>query len=363
MRMAVMEWGYKYPLIVAATAGDARDIMIEGESGLLSVFPQNQKPIYEPSKRRVIFPNGVIGTIRSAEEPERFRGVQSDFVACDELAAWNYPQLVWDMIEFGHRLGPKPIALITTTPKPLKIIKDFVEDPNNIITTGSTYENKANLSPKFIERIKEKYEGTRLGRQELYGEILKDVEGSLWSYDIIKHANDNTPDNLKRIVVAIDPAVTTKKGSDETGIVVAGLGQDGLYYVMDDFSGHHTPEGWARVAIDAYHDYKADRIIGEVNNGGDMIKTIIKNIDPHVSYKDVRASRGKVTRAEPIAALYEQGKVIHCKKLQKLEDQMCEFTIDFDRNKMGYSPDRIDALVWAITDLMSNKGSLRISII
>lgn len=341
--------------LVAPIASDARDVMVEGESGLLNVCPPNNRPLHEPSKRRLTWPNGAMATTYSADEPERLRGPQHDLAWCDELAAWRYPA-AWDMLQFGLRLpNIKPRCVITTTPKPVRLIRDLVADPTCVVTRGSTYENRTNLAPSFFGQIVRRYEGTRLGQQELLAELLEEAEGALWNRALIeKHRVKKAPD-LKRIVVAIDPAVTSNEQSDETGIIVAGLGRDDRGYVLEDLSGRYTPDGWARKALGAYKRHKADRIIGEVNNGGDMIEHTIRTLPNgrNASYKAVRASRGKQARAEPVAALYEQGRVSHVGGLPDLEDQLCTWEPLGDRR----SPDRLDAGVWALTELMLGGGA------
>ncbi len=253
---------------------------------------------------------------------------------------------------FALRLGQEPRLIVTTTPRPTKLVKDLVSAKGTILTTGSTYENKDNLAPSFIEKLKEKYEGTRLGRQELHAEILTDNPWALWKRQQIEDNRLIDSPNMKRIVVAIDPAATSNTDADETGIVVAGIGSDDKGYLLADISMRGTPEEWARAAINAYHEYKADRIIGETNNGGEMIETLLRMVDKNVSYKGVHASRGKITRAEPISALYEQGKCRHVGYYPVLEDQMCEY----DPKTSKFSPDRMDALVWAFTELMTEPG-------
>jgi predicted phage terminase large subunit-like protein len=337
--------------LVAPTEADARDVMVEGESGLLAIAPPDNRPHYEPSKRRVTWQNGAIALLFSAEEPERLRGPQHDLAWCDELAAWRYPN-AWDMLMFGLRLGDDPRVVVTTTPRPIKMIHTLLSDPNVVVTRGSTWENRKNLAPAFIEQIVRRYEGTRLGRQELEAELREDVPGALWNRGLIEAAHrDIAPGDLVRVVVAIDPAASSGEAADETGIVVAGKSAGGDGYVLADLSGHYTPAEWAKVAIAAWHQHRADRIVAEVNNGGEMVEATLRMVDPNVPFAAVRASRGKVARAEPVAALYEQGRVRHLGALPQLEDQMCAFTSDFDRATAGFSPDRVDALVWALTDL------------
>lgn len=350
--------------IIAETAKDARDVMVgdgrvSGEgSGLLQVHPKDYRPVYSSSKRRLTYPNGAILSIYNGSEPDQLRGPQHDGAWCDELAKWQYAPESWDQLQFGLRLGVNPQCLISTTPRPIKLIKNIVADEGTIVTHGTTLENTLNLSPQFANTIMRKYAGTRLGRQEIYAEILDDVPGALWQRAIID-ADRVKPwevPPLLRIVVAIDPAVTSGEDSDETGIIAAGIDNNGHGYVLEDSSGIFTPTEWATNAIAIYQARGADRIIGETNNGGDMVEGTVRVINPNVSYKGVHASRNKVIRAEPASALYEQHRVHHVGAFPRLEDQMCAFTQDFDRTA-GYSPDRMDALVWALTELMLEEAA------
>jgi phage terminase large subunit-like protein len=340
--------------LVAPTTSDARDTMIEGVSGILATAPNWNRPTYEPSKRRLVWPNGATATTFSSEEPERLRGPGHDGAWADELGAWENAQSTWDQLQFTLRHGTDPRICVTTTPRPTKLLRDMLarEGRDVIVTRGSTYDNFANLAPSFIEAIKARYEGTRLGRQEIFAEMLSDTPGALWQLDWLDRDRDERAPELKRIVVAIDPAVSTNEGSDETGIVVAGVSADRHGYVLEDLSGRYQPHEWAAVAVAAYRRHQADRIIGEKNNGGDMIESTIRMVDANVCFRAVHASRGKVARAEPVSALYEQRKVHHVGSFAKLEDQLCSFTSDFDRNRAGYSPDRLDALVWALSELL-----------
>jgi phage terminase large subunit-like protein len=336
--------------LVAPTALDARNVMVEGESGLLAIGPPDERPDYEPSLHRLTWPNGAIATVFSADEPNRLRGPQHDLAWCDELAAWRYPA-AWDMLMFGLRLGEDPRVVVTTTPRPIKLIRELLADPKVVVTRGRTIENRKHLAPAFLAQIVRRYEGTRLGRRELDGEILDDMPGALWNHGLIDAARVSTAPELTRIVVAIDPAVSSGEHSDETGIIVAGKTGEGHGYVLADLSGHYRPVEWARAAITACHTHGADRIVAEVNNGGEMVEATLRMIDPNVPYAAVHAARGKVARAEPVAMLYEQGRIHHLGALPQLEDQMCAFTSDFDRDAAGYSPDRVDALVWALSEL------------
>jgi phage terminase large subunit-like protein len=340
--------------LIGPTASDVRDVMVKGESGLIATAHPKRRPIYEPSKRLVTFYNGAQGLCFSADEPERLRGPQFHFGWADEIAAWRYPEDTWSNFQFGLRLGEDPRAVITTTPKPTKHVKELKADPLTFVTGGSTYDNRANLAKTFLTRILKKYEGTRLGRQELHAEVLDDNPGALWKRVELDDHRVRVKDvpELVRVVVAVDPAVSATATSAETGIVVAGLGTDGHGYVLDDRSLMGSPHEWATAASNAYHDRRADRVVGEVNNGGDLVEANIRSVDKDISYKAVRASRGKQTRAEPIASLYEQGRVHHVGSLSQLEDQLC----DWDPTTAEKSPDRLDALVWALTELMLEGG-------
>ncbi len=342
--------------LVGETAADARNVMIEGESGILAISRPDFQPLYEPSKRRLIWPNGAIAMAYSGDEPDQLRGPQHDAAWADEPAKWKYPLEAWDNLEFGLRLGNHPRIVATTTPRPIKLIRDLLKDRMTVVTRGSTYDNIANLAPSFLDRMVMKYENTRLGRQELYAELLEDVPGALWQRQIIdQHRVPRVPD-LTRIVVGIDPAMTSGEDANETGIIIAGKGRDGQAYVLDDLSCRLSPDGWARRAVSAYHRYRADRIVAEVNNGGDLVERVIRTVERSVPYRAVRASRGKVVRAEPIAALYEQGRVHHVGLFAELEDQMCAFASDH----YDGSPDRVDALVWCLTELMLTNSIVRI---
>lgn len=342
-----VEDGAERIALVGPTAADVRDVMVEGESGLLAIAPDDLEANYEPSKRRITFANGAMCTTYSADEPDRLRGPQHDAAWCDELAAWRYPE-AWDQLQFGLRLGLDPRCIVTTTPRPTREIRDLVMAENTVVTRGSTFDNADNLAPAFLERVMERYEGTRLGRQELYAEILDDVPGALWTREMLDAAIAGYPKDdpeMSKLVVAIDPAITSGEDSDETGIIVAGRDTQ-AGYVLADLTCRMTPDGWARHAIEAYHSYGADRIVAEANQGGDMVKTVLKTVDPRVPVKLVHATRGKRVRAEPVAALYEQGRIFHAGVFAELEDQLVTWTPDSPK-----SPDRLDALVWALTDI------------
>jgi phage terminase large subunit-like protein len=340
--------------LVAPTAADARAIMVEGESGILAVSPYWDRPRFEPSKRRLTWANGAIATLYSAAEPERLRGPQHDAAWCDELASWRYPE-AWDMLLFGLRLGNDPRVVVTTTPRPTTLLRGLLHDPTIAITRGTTYENRPNLAADFFEHIVRRYEGTLLGRQEIEAEFLDDIPGALWNRSIIEATRRRIAPELRRIVVAIDPAATSGVSADETGIIVAGKDCDGHGWVLADLSGRYGPLEWAKAAVAAYHAHRADRVVAEVNHGGEMVETTLRVIDPNLPFTAVRATRGKLIRAEPVAALYGQGRVHHLGVFSHLEDQMCHLVRaagDAAGRWKGFSPDRVDALVWALTDLL-----------
>jgi len=336
--------------LVAPTAADARDVMIEGESGILAISPPWCRPLYEPSKRRLTWPNGAQATTYSADEPNRLRGPQHDGAWADELGVWRHPE-AWDMLMLGLRLGDDPRVVVTTTPKSVRTIRELRAASTTVITRGSTFDNADNLALPFLSFIVTRYKGTRLGRQELEGEMLDDAPGALWKRARIDELRAVKHPTLVRIVVGVDPATTSDEDSSETGIVVAGRGVDGQGYVLDDLSLQASPGEWAKAVMTAYNKFSADRVIGEANNGGDLVEFTIRTVDPNVSYAKVHAARGKQTRAEPIAALYEQGRVHHVGTFAALEDQMCTWTPG------EVSPDRMDALVWALTELMLDAGA------
>jgi len=356
--------GHKRIACVASTNSDIERVMVKGESGFLSVCWKGDKtykgkdmgfPEWSPTKRSLTWANGAKVEFYSAEEPERLRGPQFSAAWCDELAAWNKDIDTWQMLQFCLRLGKHPRVCVTTTPKPTKLMRELLKNPKTTVTSGSTFDNAANLADTYLTAVKEQYEGTRIGRQELYAEVLEEAEGALWTSDTLDAASikqEDVPD-LTRIVVALDPAVTANAESDMTGIVVAGLDINGTAYVLGDYTDKLSPQGWAEKAIKLYHQYEADRIVAEVNQGGDMVKLTIHNIDDNVAYKAVRASRGKYARAEPISALYERGLVKHVSNptdganLNELETQMRTWE---PLGRIG-SPDRLDACVWALTEL------------
>ncbi len=361
VRELIMDHGYQRIGLIGRTSADVRDVMIDGESGILNVFPPWFPPTYQPSRRRVVFPNGAVAITYSADQPDQLRGPQHDAIWADEIAAWRYED-AWNQAQFGLRLGAYPITLATTTPRPTKLMRRLVADsaPNPtagksvVMTHATTMENQQNLAPNAIKFLFERYGGTRLGRQELEAQMLTDTPGAMWSLGTIDDTRASEVPELKRIVVAIDPnAKFDEENEDvgaETGIVVAGLGKDGHGYVLDDASVKGTPATWGREAIKAYRKHLADRMIAEVNNGGDMVEHTVFSVlgasEERPAFKQVRASRGKMTRAEPVSALYEKRRVHHVGVFAELEDQMCTWTPG------NPSPDRMDALVWALTELM-----------
>jgi len=336
--------------LIAPTQADARAVMVEGDSGLLAIAPPWNRPKFEPSKRTLTWKNGVVATLFGAEEPERLRGPQHHAAWCDELASWRHAEATWDNLLFGLRLGKCPRTMITTTPKPTSLIKALVVGDNVALTKGTTFDNLDNLAPSFATEIIKKYEGTRTGRQELMAEILEDVPGALWQRNMLDRLRAASAPDLVRIVVAVDPPVSVGKKADECGIVAVGLSEDGFAFVLADASVQGlSPAGWAKKAVALYHGLAADRIVIESNQGGAMAEAVVREIDPSAAITQVFARRGKHARAEPIAALYEQGRVFHVGALPVLEDQMCAFT---GERQKGQSPDRVDALVWALTHLM-----------
>lgn len=342
--------------LVAETAADARDVMVEGDSGILKTSPPWFRPTYEPSKRRLTWPNGAVATLYNGTEPDQLRGPQHDAAWVDELAKYAAAQETWDQLQFGLRLGDSPRQLVTTTPRPIPLIRAMASAGTTVVTKGRTFDNADNLAASFIQTIRDRYEGTRLGRQELEAEILDDIPGALWTREMFDaHRLKDAPE-MQRIVVAVDPSGTKGESDngDSIGIVVAGRGVDGRGYVLADRTCKLSPDGWGRRTVQAYHEFRADRVVGEDNFGGAMVEFVVKTADKMVSYKAVKASRGKVVRAEPVAALYEQGKVSHVGSFPELEDQMSAFT---PSGYMGEgSPDRCDALVWALTELMLGSG-------
>lgn len=339
--------GAKHIALIGQTKADVRDTMIElGPASILKISNPNFMPKYESSKRRIVWPNGCVGTVYSGDEPDQVRGPSHDIAWIDELAKFKYPQDIWDNLMFGLREGEDMRILITTTPRPIPIIKRLFTDPNTIVIPGNTYENKDNLPKKYFDYVIAPYVGTRLGQQEIEGKILDDNPNALWTRKIIENNRRNNFPELIRIVIAVDPEATAKEGSSETGIMAIGLCANGHGWLLDDNTLRGTPNEWGNAIITSYHKFNADRIVAEVNNGGDMVEFVIHTIDKNVAYKDVHATKGKYIRAEPVSALYEQNRIHHVGNFPELEDQLCEWVPG------DLSPDRLDALVWGVTELM-----------
>lgn len=339
--------------LVGETALDAREVMLEGESGLLRVGPRAERPTWTATRKRLEWPNGAVGQVFSADDPESLRGPQFEAAWCDELAKWRYAEAAFDTLQFGLRLGARPRQLITTTPRPLPIIKRLLSDPRTRVTRAPTIANKHYLSPTFLDAVVGRYAGTRMGRQELDGELIEDRPDALWSRALIETCRVTEPPPLSKIVVAIDPPGTSRKGADACGIVAVGRAESGWFYVLEDASAAGlSPSAWASKAVALYRRLNANNIVAEVNMGGEMVRAVLREVDHTVPLKEVHATRGKYLRAEPVAALYEQGKVKHVGCFPDLEDEMCDFGVE--GLSSGRSPDRLDAMVWGITSLMSS---------
>ncbi|TKA95352.1 ATP-binding protein [Cereibacter changlensis] len=342
--------------LVGETVDQVREVMVFGESGTLACSPPDRRPEWEAGRRRLVWPNGATAQVFSAHEPESLRGPQFDAAWADELAKWKKAEEAWDMLQFALRLGTHPRQVVTTTPRNVGVLKAILKNPSTVVTHAPTEANRAYLAASFLEEVRARYEGTRLGRQELEGVLLEEAEGALWTAARLEALRLDVAPRLSRVVVAVDPPVTGHGGSDECGIVVVGAvtegpPQDWQAVVLEDASvAAASPDAWARAALAAVRRHGAERLVAEVNQGGDLVESVIRQIDPLVPYRGVHATRGKVARAEPVAALYEQGRVRHLRGLAGLESQMCRMTLQ------GYegrgSPDRVDALVWALTDLM-----------
>lgn len=342
--------------LVGETFDQVRDVMVFGDSGIIACSPPDRRPGWHAGKRQLEWPNGAIAQAFSAQEPEALRGPQFDAAWVDELAKWRKAEETWSMLQFGLRLGENPQQCVTTTPRDVQVLKALLKRDSTVVTTAPTEANRANLARSFLEEIRARYDGTRLGRQELDGVLIEETEGALWTSARIEAARGEAAPELDRIVVAVDPPVTGNSGSDECGIVVVGAvmkgdPKDWLAYVLEDASvAAASPLQWAHAAVAAMDRHGADRLVAEVNQGGDLVRTVLNQIDPMLPYKAVRARHGKAARAEPVAALYEQGRVRHVRGLGELEDQMCRMST---RGYAGKgSPDRVDALVWAMTELL-----------
>lgn len=320
--------------------------MIEGQSGLLAIAHETTRPVYEASRRRLVWENGAVAYCFSAEDPDGIRGFQFDAAWCDELCKWRYPEATWSNLQLALRLGARPRQVVTTTPRPMALLKRLMTAGTTYVSRATSYDNRENLSEAFFSEIAAIYEGTALGRQELMGELIDDIAGALWTWNLIEAARISAAPELERVVVAVDPPASHGPDADECGIVVAGRAGD-VAFVLADWSVRGLgPRGWADRVVAAYSEYEADRIVVEVNQGGDMARAIIAQVDPSAPVKSVHARHGKRVRAEPVAALYERGLVRHVGAFSALEDQMTSYV------GHGPSPDRLDALVWALTELM-----------
>lgn len=356
----------RWTALVARNSADARDYMIEGPGGFLKNTAPHERPVFEVSKRRLTWPNGSWATIYTDEDPDQVRGFSGDTAWLDEFAKYKHPEDVWDNLSFGMREASldQPRKLITTTPRPLKVLREIEKDPRTVVVVGSSHENRANLDPKWFANTLERYRGTRIGRQEIEAEILEDVPGALWTRRMLDEGRvkrEELPE-LTRIIVAVDPAASSDESANENGIVVVGTGYVGGHqhgYVLDDWSVRGTPDEWGRKAVAAFRMHSADRIVAEKNMGGEMVEHVIKSVDRMVPVTLVSASRGKLARAEPISALYEQNRVHHCGTLGDLEDQMISWTpqgalANAAPSSRQQSPDRVDALVWGLSELFPN---------
>lgn len=335
--------------LIAETQKDLDGVMV---ARLLSIYPEHERPVATFKPTKVKWPNGALAQGYNGTEPDQLRGPEFDTAWVDELAKYRYARDTWDMLAFTMRKGDDPRVFVSTTPRPIPVIREIVRDETTVITRGSTFDNAGNLPASFLRKLRKRYEGTRLGRQELEAEILDDLVGALWERPALDDGRLKQAPDLQRVVVAVDPSGTSGEDDDgdSIGIVIAAKGVDGRGYVLGDYTCKLSPDGWARRTVEAYNKFGADRVVAERNFGGAMVEHTIRTVSRHISYKEVTASRGKVVRAEPVAALYEQGRVSHVGVFNELEDQMCLFGPD------GYigegSPDRVDALVWALTDLM-----------
>jgi phage terminase large subunit-like protein len=342
--------------LVGETIEQVREVMVFGDSGILACSPKDRRPEWEAGRKRLVWPNGAVAQVFSAHEPEGLRGPQFDAAWADELGKWKRAEETWDMLQFALRLGTHPRQVVTTTPRNVGVLKAILKNPSTVVTHAPTEANKAYLAASFLEEVRTRYGGTSLGRQELDGELVEEVEGALWTHARIEQARLKEAPRLGRIVVAVDPPVSGHAESDACGIVVVGAvtegpPQDWRAVVLEDATvTGASPDAWARAAIAALHRHGGDRLVAEVNQGGNLVESVIRQIDPLVPFRAVHASRGKSARAEPVAALYEQGRVAHLRGMPLLEEQMCLMTPQ-GFNGRG-SPDRVDALVWALTDLM-----------
>jgi phage terminase large subunit-like protein len=352
---AVRRWSKHFPIVnlIGPTDDDVRDVMVLGESGVLNICRPDERPRFLASAGRLDWPNGAVSLLFSAEEPDRLRGKQHMKLWCDELAAWRRPD-AFDQAMLGLRLGDRPQMIVTTTPRPIKLVKQLAADKDTIVTRGSTFDNRGHLARAFLDRIAKRYEGRMIGRQELFAEIVEETPGALWTRALIERQRvrpEDGPAEFPEVVVAVDPPARSGSKADECGIVVAGKAADGRCYVLADMTSQgDTPSGWAARVGAAYRGFGANRVVAEINNGGEMVAAVLRQAEPHLPVRSVTATRGKYLRAEPVAAAYERGLVFHAGAFARLEDQLCALVPGFDR--ASGSPDRADALVWALSDLL-----------
>ncbi len=347
--------------LIGETLDQVRDVMVFGDSGILACSPPDRRPEWEATKRRLVWPNGAVAQAFSASEPETLRGPQFDAAWADELGKWKRGEEAWDMLQFALRLGDDPRQVVTTTPRNVEVLKQLLDAPSTVRTHAPTAANRAFLAESFLAEMQARYGGTRLGRQELDGVLLEDADGALWTGAALEALRVGEAPELDRVVVAVDPPVTGHDASDDCGIVVVGAvtqgpPQEWRAWVLEDASvSAASPKVWAEAAIAARDRWDAERLVAEVNQGGDLVESVLRQVDPLVPYRSVRAARGKAARAEPVAALYEQGRVMHLPGLGALEEQMCRMTARGFEGKG--SPDRVDALVWALHELMVGPGA------
>jgi phage terminase large subunit-like protein len=359
---AFNERGVRRIALVGETFANARDVMVEGDSGILRVHARGERPAWSPSLRKLEWRNGAVAHVFSAEDPDSLRGPQFEAAWCDELAKWRHVEETWDMLQFGLRLGPHPREIVTTTPRPIPLLRRLLEDPRVAVSRARTADNAANLSPVFLDGVVGRYAGTRQGRQELEGEMIEDRPDALWSREAIEKLRVMKAPPLARIVVAVDPPASSGRGADACGIVAAGVDEAGLGYVVEGATASGlSPERWAGRAIGVYRKLQADALVVEAKQGGEMVEAVRRQVDPAVPVTRVHARRGKYVRAEPVSTLYEQARVRHAGGFPELEDEMCDFGPDGLSN--GRSPDRLDALVWALHHLMLDAREPRVRVL
>jgi len=360
---AVREWTKDFAIVnlIGPTHDDVRDVMVLGESGVMAVCPPGERPRYARAAGQLTWPNGATSLLFSAEEPDRLRGKQHEKLWLDELAAWKRPADAFEQALLGLRLGAKPQAVVTTTPRPTKLIKQLIVDPLTIVSRGSTFDNIHHLARAFVDRITQRYAGRTIGRQELFAEIVEETPGALWTRALIERqrlAPGAAPASYVEIVIGVDPPAKSGAKADECGIVVAARATGGAIHVLADLSSQgDTPGRWAARVVAAFRRFAANRVVAEINNGGEMVEAVLRQSDANLPVRNVTATRGKYLRAEPVAAAYERGAVFHLGAFEKLEDQLCALTPDFDSRAAGFSPDRADALVWAVADLLGFDGA------